>query len=341
MTAFVLSALLFLAPAQAGVVATVEDAAITTRLESVYGLNPYLGAFGIHVSTRGGVVTLSGRVEDNVQKQLAEDLAYEARGVTNVVNNLTVIPTTITEKQERAARQRITDKGVATAVRSRLLFHRDAKGLTIGVDVVNNVVTLHGVVNSEEQKDRLAQTAAETKGVSEVINQLVVRKKQERGFVSGIGRDASDEWTEKKIEAAIAVTRKISIRSVDVEVDDGICYLSGVVENEEQKKVIEDIARGYKGIQEVNNAIMVREGGVDIFDDATESRSKKRAQDVEVDKQKRKARQEAREAKSEANRSNAVVEETGPAPEPEPIEGVEPEDEPFPSIEERPLDAPR
>lgn len=325
MTAWLLSAVIILGAAQPAVVTDVTDSAITTRIKSVIGLNPNVNTFGIHITTEEGVVTLSGRVEDETQKQLAEDIARETKGVTDVVNNLTVIPTTITEKQERDFKQRASDKGVATAVRSRFAYYRDSKSLKVGIDVVNGVVTLHGVVDTEEQKDRLAKIASETKGVTAVVNNLVVRKKSRNGVVGGLGHNMSDEWVEKKIESAILMTRKLSIRELDVEVDDGVCYLSGVVENEEMRKVAGDIAAGYRAVREVNNAITVREGGVTV-EPVKRERKPKETPKSDPDKK----------IGGEVEQETTVQE--GGSQE---LQEVEPTDEPLPSIEEKPLDAPK
>lgn len=336
MTALLLTAALLFAPAQ-GVVTGVTDSAITTSIKTEIGLNPNVNTFGIHISTEQGVVTLSGRVEDETQKALAVQIAEDTKGVSEVVNNLTVIPTTITEKQERAFKQRATDKSVATAVRARLLGGKEGKGLKIGVDVVNGVVTLHGVVNSEEQKDHMAKIAANTRGVQAVVNNLVVRKKERHGFIGGLGVGMSDEWLESKIETAILFTRKLSIRVLDVEVDDGICYLSGVVENEEQKKVAGDIAAGYAGIREVVNSISVREGGVTI---ETPKKERKPKETPATDADKR--------IGGKKTKDEATKEET---PEETPtnldnsdsdmLQDIDPSDEPAPIIENRTLEPPK
>lgn len=329
MTAWILSAVILLG-AQPAVVTDVTDSAITTRIKSVIGLNPNVNTFGIHIGTDQGVVTLSGRVEDETQKQLAESIARETKGVVDVVNNLTVIPTTITEKQERDFKQRASDKGVATSVRSRIAYYRDSKALKVGIDVVNGVVTLHGVVDTNEQKDRLAKIASETKGVTAVVNNLVVRTKERNGFIGGLGHNLGDEWVEKKIETAILMTRKLSIRELDVEVDDGICYLSGVVENEEMRKVAGDIAAGYKAVHEVNNAITVREGGVTVEPVKRERRPK---EEPKVDPDKRIGGAKNDKAADSATESGKVESPT--------LEEVDPTDEPLPALEEKPLDPPK
>lgn len=332
MTAFILAAALLFVPAQ-NVKTEVTDSAITTSIKTEYGLNPNVNTFGIHIKTVEGVVTLSGRVEDETQKALAEQIARDTKGVSEVVNNLTVIPTTITEKQERAFKQRASDAQVASAVRARMVYNKESKGLKVGVDVVNGKVVLHGVVNSEEQKTRLAKIAANTKGVDSVDNQLVVRQKERKGFIGGVGRDMGDEWLEKKIETAILFTRKLSVRELDVEMDDGICYLSGVVENEEMKKVAGDIAEGYTGVRELVNTILVREGGVTVETPRKEPKPKEepRSNPAKKMNKKEKAVQEMEEEK------DVVLEEKQDGS----ISDIDPVDEPAPTIEEKPLEAPK
>lgn len=333
MTAFLITAALLFVPTQ-GIKTDVSDSAITTGVETQLGLNPNVPAFSIHTKTVEGVVTLSGRVEDETQSQIAEQIARDTKGVVDVVNNLTVIPTTITEKQERGVKQRAVDKQVASAVRSRMVYNRESKGLKIGVDVVNGNVVLHGVVNSEEQKEHLAKIAANTKGVDSVTNNLVVREKKKKGFVGGLGRDMGDEWLEKKIETAILFTRKLSVRDLDVEIDDGICYLSGVVENEEIKKVAGDIAGGYTGVQEVTNSIIVREGGVTVETPKKERKQKPEPAsdpDKKMNKKKKAAEEEG----------TVVLEEKVDAPAEDGLSESEPVDELAPSVEERPLEAPK
>jgi osmotically-inducible protein OsmY len=47
---------------------------------------------GIEVEVKGGVVTLKGRVEKDMQKSKAEKLVKKVKGVTGVTNQLVVSP---------------------------------------------------------------------------------------------------------------------------------------------------------------------------------------------------------------------------------------------------------
>jgi osmotically-inducible protein OsmY len=245
------------------VVTGVEDSTITARIESLFLLNQHLNPLNINTTTRDGNVMLSGSVNNEVQRELAEDLALGVRGVRFVDNQLVVINTVIGEKEQRSWSQRLEDRVVTAAVRSRMLGSGEFKGLKIGISTVNNVVTLYGVVPTEAHVDSMMGIASNTKGVDEVVNQLTVRTKDDAyDIVRGTGQQISDEWLESRVSTAIMLNRHLRLRELDVEVDDGICMLSGTVDSEEKRILAEDVARNIQGITEVRNTITVRPLGV-------------------------------------------------------------------------------
>jgi osmotically-inducible protein OsmY len=64
-----------------------SDAAVTQRVKAAIGSTPGLGSLGIHVTTVGGVVRLTGSVPSGVQVDQAQDITTRVRGVKEV-NNL-------------------------------------------------------------------------------------------------------------------------------------------------------------------------------------------------------------------------------------------------------------
>lgn len=70
--------------------AKIEDALITTKIQSKYFLDGDVKGHEINVDTRSGVVTLKGAVESEAQKKEAEQIASMTDGVTSVVNRLTI-----------------------------------------------------------------------------------------------------------------------------------------------------------------------------------------------------------------------------------------------------------
>ena len=67
------------------------------------------------------------------------------------------------------------DSAISTSVRSRLVANMALKGLNIGVDTHDGVVTLRGQVSKVEQKTAAEVSARSVKGVRSVQNLLTVR----------------------------------------------------------------------------------------------------------------------------------------------------------------------
>ncbi len=255
---------LTLAGAAGSFASAIDDARITARIETMFMLNRHLSPFNINTTTKDGVVTLSGSVEDEVQKDLAGELADSVDGVKSVNNQVIVMGTVISRKPKRGWRQKVEDKTISASVRTRLIYHKEFRGFRIGVKTENNVVTLFGVVGSEAQKQRIGAIAFDTRGVAAVKNNLTVRPKEKLSQVQNVGRQVSDEWVEKRVETALMLNRHISLRDLNVEVDDGLCMLTGTVDSETQLELAGAIAQSIHGVRQVKNDVRVRPVKVDL-----------------------------------------------------------------------------
>lgn len=67
-----------------------------------------------------------------------------------------------------------TDSGITTAVKSKMASDDAVKASDINVDTHNHVVTLNGTVGSAREKERAVAIARDTKGVTNVIDDLTV-----------------------------------------------------------------------------------------------------------------------------------------------------------------------
>src|ERR671918_732414 len=70
----------------------IDDTTITTRVKTAMLNDPDVGGLRIDVDTFKGVVTLSGRVKSQAEKDQAVALARTVSGVTQVKDSLQVIP---------------------------------------------------------------------------------------------------------------------------------------------------------------------------------------------------------------------------------------------------------
>lgn len=69
-----------------------SDSAITAKIKSKYLVEKNFRSFRVSVETKGGVVLLSGFVENESTRKRAEQIAYEVSGVKAVKNALVVKP---------------------------------------------------------------------------------------------------------------------------------------------------------------------------------------------------------------------------------------------------------
>jgi osmotically-inducible protein OsmY len=159
-----------------------RDAWITGKIEAVYTLNRHLNPFAINTDVENGVVLLTGSVESDIDRDLAEELAKGIEGVTEVNNELTVDPENAgqardaegSSSQGRNFGTWVDDVTTTAAVKSRLIANENIEGLRIDVSTDRNVVTLNGHVSSAEQSDLAEEIASNTNDVAEVKNNLVV-----------------------------------------------------------------------------------------------------------------------------------------------------------------------
>jgi osmotically-inducible protein OsmY len=159
-----------------------RDAWITGKIETVYTLNRHLNPFAINTDVENGVVLLTGSVESDIDRDLAEELAKGIEGVTEVNNELTVDPENAEQardaegssSQSRDFGTWVDDITTTAAVKSRLIANENIEGLRIDVSTDRNVVTLNGHVSSTEQSDLAEEIASNTNDVTEVKNNLVV-----------------------------------------------------------------------------------------------------------------------------------------------------------------------
>jgi hyperosmotically inducible protein len=77
--------------AASAVGATLEEAALTTKIKAKMALDDVVKARSIDVTTRGTTVTLSGIVQSKAEHDRAMALARETDGVTDVIDNMKML----------------------------------------------------------------------------------------------------------------------------------------------------------------------------------------------------------------------------------------------------------
>lgn len=235
----------------------VTDSAITARIETTFTFNEHLNPYNIDTVTENGVVTLTGGVNAELQKGLAGDIAASVRGVTAVDNLILIMPDSPPEKPYRSWRTKVDDRTISVSVRTRLMYQKTLRGEKIKANTEIGVVTLTGIVDTDFQKEQAEFVAFQTKGVKRVVNGLTVRTKEDLPALRNIVRQTSDEFVEKRVEKSIVLNRHLSVRTIDVEVDDGVCFLTGIVNSDEERQLASRVAMNTRGVKQVRNDIRV------------------------------------------------------------------------------------
>jgi osmotically-inducible protein OsmY len=156
-----------------------QDAWLTGKIETVYALNEHLNPFAIDTDVDNGIVHLTGTVESEIDRDLAEALAAGIEGVIEVDNDLVVGAAEHDAQQAADGGRRdfgtwVDDATTTAAVKSRLIGNDSTNGLQIDVDTNNDVVTLSGRVDSDEERDLAEEIARNATDVADVHNNLVV-----------------------------------------------------------------------------------------------------------------------------------------------------------------------
>lgn len=149
-----------------------KDAWIDGKAETTLLLNGNLDSFDINTDVKNGKVTLTGKVESDVDKALAAELIANLDGVESVENELTVLNNdTISDSD---LMQTLKDTKVETVVKTRLLLESEVRGTDIEVEVDEGKVTLTGEVKTQAAKDLAGAIAKGATDVTKVVNELKV-----------------------------------------------------------------------------------------------------------------------------------------------------------------------
>ncbi len=158
----------------------VQDAWVKGKLESAYLFNRHLSPFDIATDVSDGVVTLTGVVESDIERDLAEEIAKGIEGIDAVNNELSVNgdgrQASAADNDERRTFGRwVNDATTSAAVRANLIRNNNITARDISIETREDVVTLTGMVDTAQEKELAEQVVSNTGDVKEVRNELQVR----------------------------------------------------------------------------------------------------------------------------------------------------------------------
>lgn len=152
---------------------------------------------------------------------------------------------------ERSVGQIWDDATITAKVKTELAKDAQVKARRIDVDTVDQIVTLTGMLESQKEVDRAVQIAKKVSYVKEVRNYLQIGDKT-------IGQSLDDKVIGTRIKTKLIGNYEILSLNIDVDVDNRIVTLTGIVNNQKQKDLALDIARKTPGAVKVIDNMKIR-----------------------------------------------------------------------------------
>jgi osmotically-inducible protein OsmY len=225
---------------------------------TAFALNRHLSPFKIDVHVEQGTAVLKGKVENQVDRELAERIALDTQGIQKVDNQLEIDANVAAEPGTKAnIAQRFEDATLTATVKSKLLWNSVTEALNIDVDSEAGVVTLKGRATSPEGKDLAGSLASNTDGVTSVNNLISISAADSIASrtdpqTSNPAEQLSDVWITSKVKSSLIYSRNLDGMNIKVETKDGLVTLNGVVANFAEKELAVEITRNIRGVKGVN-----------------------------------------------------------------------------------------
>ena len=224
------------------------DLKIRNDVIGALAADPVADAYEVIVKAQDGVVTLNGKVQSWVEKQLAERLVKGVNGVREVKNEIIFEPATSR-----------TDSEIAADVRSRLKWNPRIDDGLIKVEVKEGEVFLKGAVGSAAEKN-FAYADAWVDGVkfvnsSDLKVEWWARHKMRRGQACA---ERSNEDLRLAVMGAFMSDPRVSFFKPEIEVENYVVTLTGTVDNLKAKRAAGINAKNTVCILRVKNHLKVR-----------------------------------------------------------------------------------
>jgi hyperosmotically inducible periplasmic protein len=145
---------------------------------------------------------------------------------------------------------RKSDSAITSAVQKSLSDDAKVKSSQMDVQTREGTVYLHGVVDTEEGRREAGRVAWRTQDVDGVVNDLTVGERT-------VGSWVDDVTISSMVKSKLIGNSEIKAGDIDVSSSQSVVTLIGRVSSSTIKSDAERIARGTKGVKDVNNELTV------------------------------------------------------------------------------------
>lgn len=233
--------------AQVTVLADEHDPKIESETKATYVFRKILRNSHLEAKSKDGVVTLTGNVDLESQRQLAQATATGVDGVKGV-ENLIVVKEGPTEN---------SDTGIFMKLTSALAYHRSANAAGTVVEVKDGVATLKGKAATEEQRELMTGYVKDVEGVKDVKNEMTVVADNKPA--STMMESVDDASVSAQVSMALLAHRSTSALGTAVSCVNGVVTLSGEASTKAESDHIEKLVLDINGVRKVVNTITIKQ----------------------------------------------------------------------------------
>jgi len=181
-----------------------------------------------------GIATLLGHVETQSTERLAKRLASQVRGVKEIRSEIQFL--------EKA----VDDATLVNRVENALVASPWVDAHEIRTEARNGLITLSGLVDTQEAMEWAVETAYQVPGVKAVVSEILTRHRSQ----------GDDLWLTEQLVAKLGQHR-LNSGQIRAFVQNGIAFLTGEVYSEEDREWAEKMIQYIPEIHDVNNSIKV------------------------------------------------------------------------------------
>lgn len=146
---------------------SVADGVIKTKLSDKFLRTDVELVEKVSIAVNEGAVLLTGTISTQEKKINATRLAWEIKGVREVVNEVNVT-------DSASLKTRAKDFAAAAQLRLKIIGDGEVSSLNFSIDVVDGVVYLSGVAASEEERARIIELAQELPFAKKVVDYIIL-----------------------------------------------------------------------------------------------------------------------------------------------------------------------
>lgn len=148
----------------------IDDVTILTRIKSLYfeaHVDKLLAAVDVQVIE--GRVMLTGKVISPDVRVEAVRLAWQPRGVKEVINELVI------DDSKLDAKKYARDLWITAEVKSKFLLNKIIRSINYSVETVDGVIYLMGIAKNQDELDEAKYLAGKISGVKRVVSHVVLK----------------------------------------------------------------------------------------------------------------------------------------------------------------------